>query len=225
MTISPASLARAAWHFVRTNALGIAAGLLLGGALVFLLTPRRAPASLPQLTAADTLRVSAPVLNQGKPDTVLGRVERITQPVVKPEHVLVAPGAGAGTVSRFCAKPRVDTLRVATTTDSTRLSAQPDSGRAPGRDSVVLVVTPPPRMALVEAGTLRGETFTLWSIMNDSAAPRAPYRVGPGDFSFRVAGDSIIVQRDRFARLKQWAGRAGLVGVGVGAGFLIGSVR
>lgn len=174
------------------------AGALMAAGLLALLGPKHG-ALLPTLHSTDTLRVTQTVLVQGKPDTVVKWSERIIRPVVKPEHVLVSEGAGAGTVEHFCAHARVDTVRVG--------------------DSVRIVTTPPPSAVLIDAGTRRGSTLTLWSVRNtDSAGIRAPYRVGPGDFSFRAAGDSIIVQRDRFARLKQWAGRAALLGAGFVAG-------
>jgi hypothetical protein len=174
-------------------ALSLLAGAGIGLGLRSLLWP--APPAIPTLTHRDTVRVSVPVLVQGKPDTVVRFVDRIIRVPVKPDVTLVSDGAGTGIIQQFCKPQQVDTVRVG--------------------DSVRIVTTAPPPAVLIDAGAYRRGTLTLWSVRNtDSAGIRQPYRVGTGSYTFRAHADSIIVQRDRFARLKWLAERAAWAGGG-----------
>jgi hypothetical protein len=203
------TLGRAAWRYLRarrvTRFLPYVGAVLAAVAIFALGRSSAPPPKLPvQVSGGDTVRVPAPVFNQNRPDTTVGRIEGITAPPVQPTVVIVSEGAGAGAVSKFCAKPRVDTVKVAVATPSSRDSA---------RDSMRVDTVPPPPAVLANGIRYRRPflvgtpTLDLYLVRNDGDALLHPYRPGPGSYSVAIEDAKVVVQRDRFGTAKVWAER------------------
>jgi hypothetical protein len=182
-----------------------AAAALAGAALFALGRWSAPPPKIPlQVSSRDTLRVDSVLFNQGRPDTAIGRWERIASPPVKPTVVVVSQGAAAGTVSKFCEKPRVDTVRVAVA-----VAGSPDSVR----DSVRVDTVRPPAAVLANGLRYRrpflvgAPTLDLYLVRSDGDAVLQPYRPGAGSFSVGIEGERVVVQRDRLGGAKVWAER------------------
>ena len=212
MTTPSALLAAALrWLLPRLPLIGGVALLTL--ALALSCGPRRivTVAGPTQPPRVDTVTVEK--FTASRPDTTVGKVEGALHPVVRPEHVVVAPGAGSHAVAAFCADPKVDTVRLAST----------DSA---GRDSVRIVVTPAPPAVLSNGLRYDRRLFgtgrlTLYTVSNDSTANALTYGVGNWGYTGALEGNRVVVQGDRFGAAKTIIERGLPLTLGAVAGYLI----
>jgi hypothetical protein len=174
---------------------GLRVGYLLwavAGALALYLLQRDPPAP-----DYPSVIVHREAIERTEPDTVVRTVEKLRYIVQSPDRVAVAPGGATGTVAAFCAPSIV-------------VAAGDTAAR------------PAPRLLLRSGAFQKG----LW-LARDRLTLTGPTSYGDlvqgtwatrGSFNFVVAGDSVLVRRDRWAFPKQllqvgvWAG----LGYGVG---------
>jgi hypothetical protein len=175
--------------------------------------------------------VQAPVADvvRGEPDAQVKLPERVLRPATRPVQVATAPKAARVDVARFCgaagwvvpprpaaaAKPTADgsgpslpAVLVAMHEDTS--AAEPPATEDAG-----------PQLLLRSLAYGRGE-LQAWGPRSDGDLWNGRYRVS-GGFTARVDGDSLIVQRDRFAEVKKWGERLLWAGIGAGAGYVAGS--
>lgn len=174
--------------------------------------------------------VDSAVIVRGEPDADVGLLERIAHPVARPEQRATAPGAAAGDVARFCLAAGY----VPPSTDRSA-PGDPASGPAGGVPPGVSLPSPHPELAgaptapapaaapseppsglphalrpepetvaLIRSGRVGLRETELWLVRSSGDLVRESYRVRP-PVTFRVDGDSVVVQDARFWWLKPLA--------------------
>lgn len=197
-------------HFILIILLFLVA-VLLGGVLGRCTAPDY-DVRYPDVVVPETVLVS------GEPDTMASLRERVSSPVVQPEQTAVAPRAAQPDVASFCSAAGW------TVTRDTVLIPENSGGiaNAPeGAGSPVMPLTQP-TMLLIRSGVKKGDYLTLIGPRSDGDLFRGDYKVGGGDFQFRVAGGEAFVQRDRWHGVKTWAERIGIALVAGTTGYVVG---
>lgn len=169
--------------------------------------------------------VDSVTIVQGEPDADVGFVESLARPRVEPVQRAAAPDAAAGDIAAFC---RAAGYRLATTTiDRSAPGPRPpgNAGGAPPGDALPSPApelaqpaaepsTPPsglppalqlPPVALgARSGIVGRRESEYWLPLSDGSLVRETYDVRP-PYRWRVDGDSLVLQRSRWALLADLA--------------------
>lgn len=174
--------------------------------------------------------VDSAELVRGEPDAQAGLLERVVRPVARPEQRATAPGAAAGDVRTFClaagyVPPSTDRIAPGehapgpaggVPPGASPTSSSPELAGAPTAPAHAAAPSEPPSglppalrpdpaaVALIRPGRVGLRETELWIVRSSGDLVRESYRGRP-PVTFRVDGDSVVVQDARFWWLKPLA--------------------
>lgn len=166
----------------------------------------------PRGPAYPVVQVDSAAIVQDEPDAEVGIIERVTRPVRRPDVVATAPGAAMGDVRALCSAagwilpgplpapdPEIPTAGVSPDAPKpTPALPRPPSGIPPALRPQM------PPVALARSGTVGWHETELWLVRSDGALVRQTHSARP-PVSWRLDGDSAIVQGSRFWMLRALA--------------------